>query len=472
MLQGSQGSLPILLVDDDPQLLLTARLVLEHSGYTDTVSFTDGREALEYLEKHGASLIVLDLMMPEMSGIDALLRIEERFPHVPVIIMTGTNEVETAVQCMKSGAFDYLVKPIDRDRFIATIRRAFEMASLKREVTSLKKQLLSGEPSNAGAFSSIVTRSGKMLKLFQYIEVLAGTAQPVLITGETGVGKELLARTINTVSGLKGPFIAVNVAGLDDTIFSDTLFGHVRGAFTGADKDREGLIAKASGGTLLLDEIGEINIASQLKLLRLLQEGDYYPLGSDTPKKSRARIVAATNKSLSDLVDRGVFRNDLYFRLRGHQITAPPLRERMEDIPLLFDRFLEEAAEALNKKKPAVPPELFTLLATYNFPGNVRELKSMVYDALARHRTSVLSTESFRAIILGEHAADSHTRPIAEKILSATDRLPTLREAEDSLITEALRRSGGNQSIAASLLGINRSTLNKRLNRKHDDDPQ
>jgi DNA-binding NtrC family response regulator len=292
MHQGPQGSLPILLVDDDPQLLLTARLVIEHSGYTDTVSFTDGREALEFLEKNGASLIVLDLMMPEMSGIDALLRIEERFPHVPVIIMTGKNEVETAVQCMKSGAFDYLVKPIDRDRFIATIRRAFEMASLRREVTSLKNQLLSGEPSNAGAFSSIVTHSKKMLNLFQYIEVLAGTAQPVLIMGETGVGKELFARTIHAVSGLKGPFIAVNVAGLDDTVFSDTLFGHVRGAFTGADKDREGLIAKASGGTLLLDEIGEINIASQLKLLRLLQEGDYYPLGSDTPKKSTARILS------------------------------------------------------------------------------------------------------------------------------------------------------------------------------------
>jgi len=309
-----------------------------------------------------------------------------------------------------------------------------------------------------------------MLNLFQYIEVLAGTAQPVLIMGETGVGKELFARTIHAVSGLKGPFIAVNVAGLDDTVFSDTLFGHVRGAFTGADKDREGLIAKASGGTLLLDEIGEINIASQLKLLRLLQEGDYYPLGSDTPKKSTARIVAATNKSLSDLVDRGVFRNDLYFRLRGHQIAAPPLRERMEDIPLLFDRFLEEAAQALNKKKPAVPPELFTLLATYNFPGNVRELKSMVYDALARHRTSVLSTESFRAIILSEHAVDSHVKQ--NGVLGTADRLPTLREAEDGLITEALRRSAGNQSIAASLLGINRSTLNKRLNRKHDGDQQ
>ncbi|MDH3567306.1 MAG: sigma 54-interacting transcriptional regulator, partial [Desulfobacteraceae bacterium] len=247
---------------------------------------------------------------------------------------------------------------------------------------------------NPQAFSEIITHNQRMLLVFKYVESIAPSSQPILITGETGVGKELIARSIHTLSKLKGRFVAVNVAGLDDNVFSDTLFGHIKGAFTGAEQDRRGLIERAVGGTLFLDEIGDLNPVSQIKLLRLLQEGEYLPLGQDEAEQTNVRIVASTNENLWSLQRKDKFRKDLNFRLRTHHIHMPHLRERMDDIPLLVRHFLEKSADALKKKVPTPPKELYELLATYSFPGNVRELESMIHDAVSIHSAKILSLDS------------------------------------------------------------------------------
>lgn len=342
-----------------------------------------------------------------------------------------------------------------------------ERKQMEDEITSLKKHLLTGELENEAAFSSVVTRSKKMTAIFQYIESVAKSEKPIFITGETGVGKELIAKAAHIASGLTGSFIAVNVAGLDDTMFSDTLFGHKRGAFTGADKERKGLIVQASGGTLLLDEIGDLHISSQVKLLRLLEEQTYYPLGSDIPEKNKARIVACSNQDIEKQMEEGNFRRDLYYRLCTHHVHIPPLRERLQDIPLLVEHFLKEISFCMKKKKPDVSPELITLLSNYHFPGNVRELQAMVHDAVALHKSGHLHLDSFNVYI-------KQRRPLPKSAAAPADdnspsiremfgHFPTLKEIENHLVSEAMKFSNDNQGNAASLLGITRQALNQRL---------
>jgi len=408
--------------------------------------------------------------MPHISGYDLLPQIIKDFPDTPVIIITAANEVETAVQCMKQGALDYLVKPIESDSLINAVNRAIKFHEINSENIRLKKYILSDKLANPEAFSEIITESKAMHGIFKYVEAIAETSLPVLITGETGVGKESIANVIHRLSSRKGKFVVVNVAGLDDNLFSDTLFGHQKGSFTGATSDRKGVIESAAAGTLFLDEIGDLSIPSQVKLLRLLQDGKYYPLGSDTQKSTDARFIFATNINLEEAIAKGDFRKDLYYRLRSHLICIPPLRERREDIPRLFSCFLNEAARSLNKKEPVVPPELITLLSTYSFPGNIRELQTMIFDALARHQRGVLSVRSFRDII------GSNSLPLENESLMESEgasllklfngRFPRLKEVEDFLISEALKISENNQGIAASMLGLTRNALNKRLLRK------
>jgi DNA-binding NtrC family response regulator len=291
--------------------------------------------------------------------------------------------------------------------------------------------------------------------------------QPVLITGETGVGKELVAKAIHQLSQRNGAFVPVNVAGLDDNVFADTLFGHRKGAFTGAEQPRSGLVEEASGGTLFLDEIGDLSPASQVKLLRLLQDGEYFPLGSDVGKRSDARVVVATNQDIQALQESGKFRKDLYYRICAHSIHIPPLRDRREDLLILVDHFLEKASKTLCKKKPTPPNELFTLLSTYSFPGNVRELQSMILDAVSGHKSGKLSMDFFKSYIRPkQHSLDVDSRqllPGENVLVSFSERLPTLKQVEQFLISEAMKRASGNQSIAAQMLGVTRQALNKRL---------
>jgi len=458
-------SRPILLVDDEPSWLRSLALILERTaGLTNLQLCPDSREVMGLLAQQEYSLVLLDLTMPHVNGETLLKQISQDYPGLPVIILSGMNQVETAVHCIKLGAFDYFVKTVEEDRLTAGVQRALRMQELQRENDRLQRHVLEGNLDHPEVFAPLVTCDSKMQALFRYLEAVAPSSQPVLITGESGTGKELIARAVHALSRPAGPWVAVNAAGLDDTVFADTLFGHTRGAFTGADKARAGMLAEAAGGTLFLDEIGDLSPASQIKLLRLLQEGDYYPVGADRPKKSTARIVVATNHDLGLRQTEGTFRKDLFFRLRGHQVHLPPLRARRDDITLLLEHFLAEAATELHKPKPTPPPELAQLLASYHFPGNVRELRAMVFDAVSLHQSRKLSMEAFkRAMGLTEFPSAPPPLTGGEPLLRFGERLPNMEQALQLLIEEALRRASGNQTLAASFLGISRPALSKRL---------
>jgi DNA-binding NtrC family response regulator len=405
--------------------------------------------------------------MPHVDGHRLLDNVSSEHPDVPVIIVTGAVDVETAVQCIKKGAFDYILKPVEEERIVTAVNRAIAFQELKRENQSLRRHMLHDNLEYPDAFRRIVTGNKKMLALFQYVESIAVTSQPVLIQGETGVGKELVARAIHRLSGQPGKFVAVNAAGLDDTVFSDTLFGHVKGAFTGADATRGGLIEQADRGTLFLDEIGDLTAASQIKLLRLLQEGDYFPMGADVARSSNARIITATNQRLSELLKAGRFRKDLNYRLQTHRIVIPPLRDRLDDIPKLLDHFLEQSAAQLNKPIPSPPAQLLSLLTGYAYPGNVRELESMVFDAVSRHRSGPLSPDSFTVHMNREPAFHEAQQGFSDGPPAAPIRfsghLPTIKQATRVLIEAAMERCSGNQSKAAKILGISQQALSKRL---------
>lgn len=466
--------LPLLLVDDEPSVLHSTRLLLNSAGIRPIITLEDSTTLMQRLAEQEVAAVVLDLFMPHISGIELLPRIIAEYPQIPVIVMTAAQDVDTAVMSMKGGAFDYLVKPVEESRLVSSVKRALEMRYLRRHVTVLKDYLLSDRLENAKVFSSFDSNSKKLHAIFQYAEAISASNEPVLITGETGVGKEMLARTVHQLSGRKGELVAVNVAGLDDILFSDTLFGHKKGAYTGAESAREGFVETAAGGTLFLDEIGDLAISSQIKLLRLLQENRYHPLGSDIAKNSDVRFIFATNHNLHQRMTEGTFRSDLYYRLSVHQIELPPLRERMEDLSLLANRFIEEAAQSMEKTPtPSPPPELFDLLGIYRFPGNIRELRALVYDAVAAHRTGpFLSLERFRKAVQ-QQQADQPTTPSktdessSTPLLTIPGRFPTLSQAETALVHEAINRANGNQGVAATLLGISRPALNRRLARLH-----
>ena len=461
---------PVLLVDDEPPLLRSASLLLRAAGITPVLTLDDSRLVLSRLAEDQIGVVVLDLTMPHLSGQALLEQITANHPTIHAIVMTATHDLETAVQCMQAGAIDYLVKPVDKHRLVSSVRRALELRALRQAVGSLQEPLRSDTSQPHQAFAEMVTQHPTMQALFRYVEAIARSPQPVLITGETGTGKELMARAIHRLAAPRGDFVAVNVAGLDDQVFSDTLFGHMRGAFTGADRPREGLITRAEDGTLFLDEMGDLAAVSQVKLLRLLQDGTYYPLGADRPRQSRARVVVATNRDVVQDVHAGTFRKDLYYRLRAHHVQIPPLRARRDDLPLLITHCLAKAATAFCKPVPTVPLALYQLLHTYAFPGNVRELEAMVFDAVARHPGGSLALQAFkdamesgRRLLVG---AQGSAPALPSQSAWDAEPLPTLQEAENALIAAALRHADGNQGVAAGLLGMSRQALNKRLRRR------
>jgi DNA-binding NtrC family response regulator len=471
MTTSSYPPYPVLMVDDEPEALNSFEMVLRSAAINNIIRCQDSRGAMPHFANGEIEVMMLDLSMPFVTGEQLLAQVARDYPEVPVIVITGSNDLDTAIGCMKSGAFDYMVKPVEKSRLISGVKRAIEVRELQNENRSLKAHVLCDAVEHPEAFSSILTNSPAMRSIFQYIEAIAASPQAVLITGETGVGKELIARAVHQLSAPTGPFMPVNVAGLDDTIFSDTLFGHRKGAFTGAEQPRSGLVEQASGGTLFLDEIGDLSPSSQVKLLRLLQDGEFFPLGSDVGKRSDARVVVATNQDLQQLQQSGRFRKDLYYRLRAHHVHIPPLRDRLEDLPLLVGHFLEEASRVMKKKKPTPPMGLIPLLSAYSFPGNVRELYAILLDAVSGHRSGTLSLDGIKACLHQNHPAPgtpSHPEGGKENLLSFAEQLPTLKQAEQLLVSEALKRSNGNQAIAASLLGITRQALNKRLRLKRD----
>lgn len=464
-------SYALLLVDDEEAWLRSLGMTLSLlAGINNIIKCSDSRQVMGLLETQEVGLILLDLNMPHLSGETLLPRILETHPGIPVIIISGLNQVETAVECMRKGAFDFFVKTVEQERLIQGVQRAIRMIDLQRENREFRSRVLDDRLVHPEAFADIITANPAMRSIFRYCEAIARTSQPALITGESGVGKELLARALHRLSGRKGRMVSLNVAGLDDTVFSDTLFGHVRGAFTGADASRAGLIEDAADGTLFLDEIGDLATSSQIKLLRLLQEGEYFALGSDAPKRMRCRVICATHHSLAARQASGSFRTDLYYRLCVHHLQVPPLRERPEDIPLLLDHYLDKVSEELGKKRPTVSKELYVLLGNYAFPGNIRELRSMVYDALSVHQSRMLGLEAFKRAIDSRAETDGARDPAGpgRSLFDPAEPLPHLNELPDLVIAEAMRRAQGNQSVAARLIGISQPALSKRLKKLVD----
>lgn len=460
---NAPDAIRILVIEDEPMLRLTLGDHLRDRGF-EVLEADGGQAGLELFRAMRPALVTLDLRMSPMDGHATLAAIRQEDQDVPVIIVSGQGHMDDVILALRAGAFDYLQKPIyDMAILDHAVDRALERSALKHGNALLSRSFLAEGPQRPEDFAHLLTVSTRMRDIFRYCEAVAQSPEPVLITGETGVGKELLARALHRSSRRAGPFVAVNVAGLDDQAFSDTLFGHVRGAFTGADHPREGFMEKAAGGTLFLDEVGDLGQQAQIRLLRVLQEREYHPLGSDASRPLRARVLAATNRRLGELRDDPAFRSDFFFRLSTHAMTLPPLRERPEDIPLLLRHFLSKACSTLGRPVPDCPPALLARLKAYPFPGNVRELKAMAHDALSRCPGGALKVEAFPA--LARQAEEEPQCCAPQTPFAELPVLPTLRASADALVVEAMHRAGGVQKTAAALLGISPQALSERLKR-------
>lgn len=457
---------PILIVDDEASVVQALSALLKSHGLNNLLGCQDSREVTTILRNNEVETVLLDLNMPHIPGRQLLDQIKAEYPHIPVIVVTAANEVQTAVECMRSGAFDYMVKAIEESRLVSGVQRAIESRAQKRNFEELRSRFMTGELCHREAFSSIITRSSKMKSIFLYIEAVAHTADPVLITGETGVGKQLVAQAIHDVSGRSGEFVEETAGRFDAEKLADTLFGHEKGSFTHAVESRAGLIHEAKGGTLFLDEIGDLSTDAQVQLLKFLDTGKYSPFGADRPRRSDVRILLATHQDLNELMERHLFRKDLYFRISTHEIIVPPLRERREDLPLLLEHFTKLAAKEYEKNYLSVPAELAARISSYSFPGNIRELQKLVKNAVAVAKPSD-SVLPIRSILEATRqsappAGAGHTAAY----LQFADILPTLKQARQLLISEALSRSGDNISEAARLLGISHQALGKWLQRR------
>lgn len=460
-----EPSCAILLVDDEPAWLRSMELLLaRHAENARVLSCSDSRETRKFLEDEDIGLVLLDLTMPHLDGETLLTLLREQRPDVLVIIVTGMDTADKALSCLRAGAFDYFVKTWGEERLLAGLNRALRVIALEKASRQASRSLLSQELEHPEAFSGLLSASAEMFAIFRYMESVLPSRYPFLITGESGVGKELLARAAHALGG-SGPFVGVNMASLEGAMLEDTLFGHVRGAYTSAAIPRAGLVERAQGGTIFLDEIGDLSLQAQGRLLRFLQEGEYYPLGADIPKKLHARVVLATNRDIGNRQAEGQFRKDLYYRLSTHHVHVPPLRQRKEDIPLLSSAFVEDAAREFGHAPPEITRELLLLLMRYSWPGNVRELR-----AVLTHAVSLGGKKLEPAHV--PQLAPAREDPLAETVPENAllrfflnlKSLPPLAEIKRIMTTAALLKCGGNQSMAAKMLGISQPAVSKRLN--------
>ncbi len=461
---GNKKKPVVLIVEDDPVSAEMYTVQIQESGLADCVACGDSRTILPILVEHNVDVLVLDLNMPYVSGKEVLAQVTLQFPEIPVIIVTSEESVQVAVECMRFGAADFITKPVTEARLLASLQQGLKLRSLQQEIQNLSSSMRVLEIRKPEAFSEIITVSHQMRQIFAYIEAIAPSPKPALVLGESGTGKELIANVLHRISGRSGDFVPVNVSGLDEAMFSDTLFGHSKGAYTGAVEERKGMVERARHGTLFLDEIGDLPVGAQVKLLRLLQEAEYYPLGSDKARKAEVRIVAATNANLTEKMEEGSFRKDLYYRLMAHTVRLPSLRNRGEDVPHLVTYFVSQACAELSKRRLSVSNDIYRLLESYDFPGNIRELQSLVFDAVSQSFGPKLEIEPFRQYILGRRDGTSSSSMMAGGggFISYTGRFPTLQEVQDHFIDEAMRLSDNNQSKAARLLGVSQSTLSRR----------
>ena len=446
----------IMIIDDEQDFLDSIARGLFNAGYVDVRTESDPVKAATFF-KQGLScdMALIDLSMPDMDGMELLEIIKNHSPNTECIMVTAVNDARMAVACLKKGAYDYLIKPVSREDLLLKIGHAEEKKRLL-DILDLKRTGKTPELTNVKAFERIITRSPGIQAVLKEAELHAVSSVPVLITGESGTGKELLARAVHAASHrAKGPFIPVNMASLSNGLFDDDFFGHVRGAFTGAEKDHTGYLERANHGTLFLDEIGVLPVDLQGKLLRVLQEGEFAKIGTSRLQKLDLRFIAATNENLDTLLKRGRFRKDLYYRLKGALLHLPPLKERPGDIPLLIDSFVSGLPGVFKGKR--IEDKAVMMLTAYDYPGNIRELRSILHAAAN--------------LALGKPIAPGHLPAPVRNRKSASGTAPlaihgsaiSLSENEKAHILNTYRQTAENKSRTARLLGISINTLRRKL---------
>ena len=448
----------ILIAEDEADLRDLLQDDLEANGYETAVAI-DGRSALAHLERQQEmiDLLLTDVKMPGLTGDQLLAKTRALRPEVPVVVMTAFGSVEQAVEMVKAGAFQYLTKPFETDELLRVVEKALVETAPHREQARMRRQM----PATP---ARIIGASKPMQELFKMIARAARSATTVLITGESGTGKELVARSIHEMSERKGDFVPVNCAAIPSELIESELFGHTGQAFTGARQARAGLFEAAEGGTIFLDEVGELPLMMQPKLLRVLQEGTIRRVGADQEKTINVRVVAATNRDLETEIQAGRFREDLYWRLNVIHLDIPPLRERPFDIPLLVEHFLNKSAEIARRPALNVTPEALAVLTAYSWPGNARELENAVERAVALAEGASLTPEDLPDRI-------RNNGQTSQLLTQARQQRMTLSELERTYILETLRFTGGNKSRAAELLGFDRRTLHRKLDEYRAEDP-
>lgn len=440
----------LLVVDDEASNVESLERIFAREGYR-VLTADSGKRALELCRQHRVHVVLTDLMMPGMTGMDLLKALETVAPDASVVLMTAYGTIETAVEAMRAGAYDFVEKPLKRVQVVKSVQKAAERHALVAENKTLKEEL--SQLRTRSTTRTLVGSSTAWRHALDIAKQAAPSTANVLILGESGTGKELLARFIHEESKRRGPFVAVNLAALPETIVEAELFGYEKGAFTGAITRRDGRIAQAEGGTLFLDEVGELSLGVQVKLLRVIQEGTFEPLGGKT-RAVDFRLVAATNKDLSQLVAEGRFREDLYYRLHVIAITSPPLRSRPGDVPLLVDHFLDHFCKKNGKPRMVPTPEALERLCAYHWPGNVRELENVIERAVVLGRSRELTPAD-----LPEHVARTSARSAELTFALGTP----LDEIEQRVLRATLEHTRGDKQLAAQLLGISTRTIYRKL---------
>ncbi len=438
----------LLIIDDEKNIREGLQKSFSMDGFL-VFTAENGKEGLNILAKEGIDAVICDLRMPEMTGEEFLEKADEIYPNIPVIILTGHGTIENAVETMRKGAYDFFTKPVNLKKMLLTINRALENAELKKENAQLKQQL-----GDKFSFENIIGNSSAMQKIYDTVRQIAPSKANILIEGESGTGKELIANAIHRQSDRKDkPLIKVHCAALNENLLESELFGHEKGAFTGALGQKKGKFEAADGGTIFLDEIGEISFATQVKLLRVIQEREFDRVGGVQPIKVDVRIIAATNRDLLTEVKAGNFREDLYYRLKVISLYMPPLKERKSDIPLLINAFIKEFAEMNGRGDMSISPKAMALLEGYNWPGNVRELRNIIEGAVVMCKGEVIQEDNMPGFLKENQETG--------KIILETGI--TLAEAEKRIILATLAMTRGNKSRAAEVLEIGRKTLHRKL---------
>ncbi|NWG29564.1 MAG: sigma-54-dependent Fis family transcriptional regulator [Ignavibacteriaceae bacterium] len=444
---------PILIVDDEPSYLELMKDFLNQEGYANVITESNPLNVLPLLDRTDIDLILLDIFMPEMNGLELLEKIYAVYPNIPVVVITAVHEVQIALKAIKLGAYEFITKPPDTDRLLLTIRRALDTKLLESERDSLRRSLLEHKPGRR-IFSDIITDSPIMHRVFELVEIFAPTNETVFIAGETGTGKDMIARKIHDLSPRRAkPFVAVNLASISPSLFESELFGYKKGTFTGAVDDKIGYFEAANGGTIFLDEVGELPIVLQGKLLRTIQYGEIYRIGDAKPVQLDIRIISATNKDLLDAVNKKEFRADLYYRLNRGFIYLPPLQKRGDDVVLLAEHFLEVGNRTYNKNIQGFSDQVIDSLKNYTFPGNVRELENIIMNAVAK----TFGESQIRSIDLPKE----YIKPIEPA--NGKPKLTTLTLAAEEHILNVMKTVGNSVQRAAPLLGVSERTLQRRL---------